>query len=424
MRRQSGAAMMILTVLVTLVSTVAVAGVSRGLRDDRVVTREALLSKQVYFTSESGVEDAVYRHIESMTIGTTEVLTMASTTATTSIQNILDEKHISSSARMSELVRKIFAKLRTGNGASFNFGMQSDTGGIVMQNSSSVIGNAYSNGPIVGGGSSMVRGDIISSGPTGSATGVHATGSVWAHTIQNSTVDKNAYYQSISSTAVGGISYPGSPDQATTSLPIPDSLIEEWKVMAEAGGVITSPCPYTINSDTTIGPIKIQCSNVTMTGNSTDVTFAGPVWIDGNLTLEKATFHIPASLGTKSVQVVVDDPESHATGSKIVVQNSTTFVDDDGGNSYVLLLSRNNSAKNSGTVKAIDLAQSASGKVLVYAAEGLVDLANSVTMKEVTGYRITLGNNTNVQYETGLANLLFSGGPAGGYLISAWNETK
>jgi hypothetical protein len=163
---------------------------------------------------------------------------------------------------------------------------------------------------------------------------------------------------------------------------------------------------------------------VTITGNNTDVTLSGPLWIDGNLTLEKATFHIPSTLGTKSVQIVVDDPENHATGSKIVVQNSTTFVDDDGGSSYVLLLSRNNSAKNGGSEVAIDLAQSANGKVLVYAAEGEINLANSVTMKEVTGYHIVLGNNTNVQYETGLANLLFSGGPGGSYVLTQWQEIQ
>jgi hypothetical protein len=415
---------MIMVLLFALASYIAVAGVSRGMFEDRTVTRSLLDSRQGYYAAESGVEDAVYRHLEGMSIGTSEVISVGSSTATTTITNVLDEKWLSATAKVGALTRKTRSIIRVGNGASFNFGLQSDVGGITMNNSSSVSGNAYSNGPIVGGGSSMIYGDVISAGATGSITGVHATGSAWANAISNSRVDKNAYYQTISSTVVGGVSYPGSANQATSSLPIADSLIEEWKVQAEAGGVITSPCPYTINSDVTIGTRKIQCSNVTITGNNTDVTLSGPLWIDGNLTLEKATFHIPSTLGTKSVQIVVDDPENHATGSKIVVQNSTTFVDDDGGSSYVLLLSRNNSAKNGGSEVAIDLAQSANGKVLVYAAEGEINLANSVTMKEVTGYHIVLGNNTNVQYETGLANLLFSGGPGGSYVLTQWQEIQ
>jgi Tfp pilus assembly protein PilX len=421
---ERGAAVMIMVLLFAVVSYIAVAGVTRGMFEDRSVTRTLLDSRQSFYAAESGVEDAVYRHLESMSIGTSEVVAVGSSTATTSITSVLDEKWLIATAKIGTLTRKARSIIRVGNGASFNFGLQSDTGGITMNNSSSVTGNAYSNGVITGGGSSMIYGDVISAGATGRISGVHATGSAWAHTIQSSQIDKNAYYQSISGTTVGGISYPGSADQATSSLPIEDSLIEEWKAQAEAGGVITSPCPYTINSDTTIGTRKIVCDNVTITGNNTDVTLTGPLWIDGNLTLEKATFHVPSSLGTKSVQIVVDDPESRATSSKITVQNSTTFVDDDGGNSYVLLLSRNNSAKNSGAETAIDLTQSANGKVLVYAAEGKIVLANSVTMKEVTGYHIVLGNNTNVQYETGLASLLFSGGPGGAYVVTEWKETE
>jgi hypothetical protein len=424
MNHRRGAALLVMSLLFTLGSFIAVATMSRSVAEDRITSRLLLSSRQSYYTAESGVEDAIYRHLKSKSIGTSEVLTIASTTATTTITAILDRKKITGSSIVNRALRTITSYIRIGNGAAFNFGLQSDVGGIQMNNSSSVTGNVYANGPVVGGGSSIVYGDVISAGSAGRVTGVHATGSVYANTIQSSTIQKNAYYQSITGSVVNGTSYPGSPDVATSGLPISDTLIEEWKTQAEAGGVITSPCPYTINADTTIGTQKISCHTVTFTGNNTDITLTGPLWIDGNLIIEKATFHVPTSLGTKSVQMVVDDPESRATSSKITVQNSTTFVDDDGGNSYVLLLSRNNSAKSGGTEKAIDLTQSAVGKVLVYAAEGLIDMGNSVNMKEVTGYKIVLGNNTNVQYETGLASLFFSGGPAGGYVIDSWNESN
>lgn len=421
--KKGGAAILLMVLLFTLGAFVITVGISKGTYLDVVNTRMLLESRQSYYTAESGVEDAVYRHMEGMSIGSSEVLTLGSTTATTTITTVIDEKRIATKAMYMSRTRKMSAIIRVGNGASFNFGMQSDVGGITMNNSSSVTGNAYANGPIIGGGSSMIRGDVISAGPAGLIDGVHATGSAWAHTIDDSTIDKDAYYQTISSSAVAGTSYPGSADQATSSLPIEDSLIEEWKVQAEAGTVISGPCPYVINADVTLSDTKILC-DTTITGNNTDVILQGPVWVDGNLTLEKASFHVDASLGVKSVQIIVDDPESHATGSKITVSQSTNFYDDDGGNSYVLLLSRNSSAKNSGSETAINLTQSANGKVLVYAAEGKISLANSVSMKEVTGYRIELGNNTNVQYETGLASLLFSGGPGGAYIITAWNETK
>lgn len=420
---ERGAAILLMVLLFTLGSLVVTMGVSRGVYEDVVSTRALLDSRQSFYTAESGVEDAIYRHLEAMSIGTTEVITVGSTTATTTITTLLAQKRIDTTASLRSLVRKLSATIRIGNGASFNFGLQSDVGGITMNNSSSVSGNAYSNGTITGGGSSMIYGDVISAGSSGLITGIHATGSAWSNRIQNSTVNKNAYYQSISSTVVGGISYPGSIDQATTSLPIEESLIDEWKTHAEAGGTISGPCPYTINADATIGPVKVACDMV-ITGNNTDVTLMGPIWVEGNLTMEKANFYVDSSLGPNSVQMIVDDPDSHATGSKITVSQSTSFFDEDGGSSYVLLLSRNDSARTGGSETAINLTQSANGKVLVYAADGKINLANSVSMKEVTGYHIVLGNNTNVSYETGLASLLFSGGPGGSYIITNWGETQ
>ena len=421
---QRGAALLITVLLFALGASLVTVSIARATYYDVITTRTQQNSLQSYYTAESGVEDAIYRNMQNMSISASVVLTIGSTTATTTITPVLDQKNIDSVAQTGSAVRKLSTVITVGNGASFNFGMQSDNGGITMQNSSSVTGNVYANGSVTGGGSSVVGGDIISGGATGLINGVHATGSAWAHSITASTIDKNAYYQSILGSTVGGNSFPGSIDQATSTLPISDDLIAQWEAQAASGTVITSPCPYTINASVTLGATLIDCNDVTITGNATNVTLTGPLWIKGNLTLSKANFYVGSSIGTKSVQIVVDEPASHATGSIITVSNSANFYDADGGNSYVLLLSRNSSARNSGAITAINLSQSASGKVLVYAGDGRIDLANSVSMKEVTGYRIVLGNNTNVAYETGLANLLFTGGPGGAYIITRWNESQ
>ena len=59
-----------------------------------------------------------------------------------------------------------------------------------MSNSAEVIGNVFSNGPIVGSNSNIVRGDVVSAGPSGLVDGVRATSSVYAHTIRNSEIEK------------------------------------------------------------------------------------------------------------------------------------------------------------------------------------------------------------------------------------------
>ena len=139
---------------------------------------------------------------------------------------------------------------------SFSFGVQAGNGGVFLENSSSVRGNVYSNGPVTGQNNNIVRGTIVSAGPVGLIDGAYATSSGYAHTIQDSTLDGNAYFQTISNTTVGGTQYPGSADQPTTTLPISDELVEEWKAAALLGGTHTTPCPYVISTSVTLGPRK------------------------------------------------------------------------------------------------------------------------------------------------------------------------
>lgn len=134
------------------------------------------------------------------------------------------------------MVRKVKCGARYGVGASFNFGMQSGNGGINMLNSSIVTGNVFSNGPITGSGN-VIRGNIVvaAGASGGSIVSIHATGSAWAHTITSATIDKDAYYQSIVGSTVSGSvcvnahCHPGSADQATATMPIPDSMIHTWE---------------------------------------------------------------------------------------------------------------------------------------------------------------------------------------------------
>jgi hypothetical protein len=256
---------------------------------------------------------------------------------------------------------------------------------------------------------------------------------VYAHTIDNSTIDMDAHYfdpSTITATIVAGTQYPGSADQAAVSMPIPDSLIDEWKTTIETTGTIiasTSPqCSsgtYTIDTTTTIGNVKIEC-NVDMKkqGASTVITITGPIWVEGNLSFSQGPSIVASSsLRSRSVQLIADDESDRLTSSKITVNQSTVFSSGSAA-SYVLLLSNNNSAETGGTEKAVNLAQSVNGKVLVYAGHGLVDMGNSISLKEVTAYQISISNGTEIIYESGLANLLFTAGPGGGFTISSWKE--
>jgi hypothetical protein len=424
--RQGGQAVIVAVLFFLIIAMTVILGFVSPVLGDVTLANRLSRSKQSIFLAESVAEDVTFRLNRGMEVSLVEILTIAGSSAIATITNIPpDRKEVLATANVNGLVRSAQIDLIVGSGAAFNFGIQSGEGGILMANTSSVDGNAFSNGPVVATNDNLIKGDVISAGPNGLVDGVYATSSVYAHTISNAQVDKDAYYQVISNTTVLGTAFPGSPDQATSILPIPDALIDQWKADAAAGGVITAPCPYVIDTVATIGPVKIEC-DLEIQKSSADVTIAGAVWVEGNIITDvgQPTIRAASSLGSKSVVMIADNPSDRSTSSKIELRNSATFFNSGTDGSYILLVSQNNDAENSGTEKAIDITQSASGDVLVYAGHGNITIAQSASLKEVTAYKITLTQSAEVIYETGLTSLLFTGGPSGGFEIIGWEEVE
>jgi len=416
-----GQAILTAVVFFMFVSMIVVSGAYTVSYKESKSSRDFGASKKSFFMAESGLEDLAYRVIKGENYDTAEVLSLDGFFATTTVADINGDKEITATGTASKMIRKSKIKLANNDGVSFHYGVQVGSGGIIMENSSLVQGNVFSNGAIVGQNSNMVKGDIISAGPFGSVAGVHATGTIYAHSISDSSADKDAYYVNISNTTVGGALYPNSPDQATSSLSISDIQIDDWKTQAAAGGIISSPCPYRINSNTVIGPVKINC-NLEISG-SPMVTIAGPVWVNGNIEIENSPIvKIDSSLGANSVAVIADNPSNRTTSGKIELENSAQFQNSGTEGSYILFISQNNSAQSGGSEKAIRAENSIFGDVLVYAEHGEIHLKNSISLKEVSAYKIRLSNSSQVVYETGIANLLFTSGSSGGYSIESWRE--
>ena len=418
-----GQAILTAVVFFMFVSIIVVSGAYTVSYKESKSSRDFGTSKKSFFMAESGLEDLAYRMIKGRNYDTVEILSLDGFFATTTVADINGDKEITATGAASKMIRKSKIKLANNDGVSFHYGVQVGDGGIVMENSSVIQGNVFSNGPIVGQNSNLVKGDIVSAGPSGSAAGVHATGTIYAHSISNSSADKDAYYVNISSTTVGGVLYPNSPDQATSSLSISDAQIDAWKVEAAEGGVHSSPCPYNISSNITIGPVKINC-NLEIKGSPT-VTIAGTVWVNGNIGIENSPIiKINSSLGANSVVVIADNLSNRTTSGKIELENSAQFQNSGTEGSYILFISQNNSAQSGGSEKAIRAENSIFGDVLVYAERGEIHLKNSISLKEVSAYKIRLSNSAQVIYETGLANLLFTSGPSSGYSIESWREEE
>ena len=417
-----GYAMLVASLFFVFAGSVIVFGVAsvslRGVKATNDIPRSA----EAYFVAEGGLEDALYRMKKGMAISPTETITLNGYSASTTILTASGSTTISSVGDRAGFIRKMSAKLTPGAGVVFHYGVQAGEGGIFMENSSSIAGNVFSDGPITAQSDNLIKGDAISAGPSGLIDNIHATSSAYAHTIQNSIVDKNAYYTTITNTTVSGTSYPGSADQTTASLPISDAQIAEWEATAASGGVISSHCPYEVDDDLTIGPKKINC-DLDIKKDNTVVTLTGHLWVKGKITVRnRSTVKIAPSLGNQSVQIIADDLVNTTDKSSIELQNESVFQGSGSANSYILVISMNKSAETGGDKQAIIAHNSLSGAVLLYAPHGEVLLQNSIQIKEATGWKLHLKNSAQVIYESGLANLLFSAGPSGGYSISGWGE--
>jgi len=424
-RFNSGQAVMIVVLFFLAISLAITFGFSSlAVQQERIV-RTDISGKKSYFLSEAGQEDVIYRFKTARKVSSEEVIVLDGNTATTTIVSISSgEKEVTSVGSVIRSVRKLKTVLDTSDEVDFNFGVQVGDGGAVLENTSSVDGNLFSNGPVSGRNRNLIKGTVISASLAGLIDGVHATGTAYAHTIQDSLIETDAYYQIIRDTTVLGTLFPGSQDRATSILPISDEMIDKWKASAEAGGVITSPCPYEINRDATLGPVKINC-DLEIKGNPV-VTLEGMVWVLGDVTIKNsATVRITPSLPGKSLAIIADNPSNRITGSKVKIENTSTFEGSGGEGSFVLIISQNESAETGGDERAIEVSNQAdAGDLLVYAAHGEILLKNNITLREVSAYRVRLQNTAEVVYESGLASLLFDSGPAGGLNILDWKEIE
>ncbi|MBI2087024.1 MAG: hypothetical protein HYT69_02530 [Candidatus Zambryskibacteria bacterium] len=424
---EAGQAMIVATIFFLVISLALILGLTGPVLRQRAIASDLISSRQSYFLAEAGLEDVLYRLKTGQPVSSTEVLNIGGGIATTITTDTSDGKQIVATADINEAVRKVRTNITIGSGASFHFGVQAGAGGVIMENTSSILGNVYSNGRVIGSGplNNIVRGSIVSAGANGLIEKLHATSSAYAHTIKESEIDGDAYYQTIFNTTVLGISYPGSPDQSVSVLPISDEQIEEWEQVALDGGTISSPCPYKITGTATIGPVKINC-DLEITGNNYTVTLNGNVWVKGNIIIRNSpTIRAASAFGNKGVVAIADNPSNPITSGVILIENSAVFQGSGSPGSYVLMISGNRSAQQGwGSLAAMDVKNSVSGNLLVYAGHGEIRLHNSVNLKEVSAYRIRLKNTAQIVYDTGITNLLFDSGPSGGYEILNWREIE
>lgn len=300
-------------------------------------------------------------------------------------------------------------------GVAFNYGVQVGPLGVIMSNNSAIIGNVYGQGTFQGSINALVTGDLIMSGATGRITETKVNGNAKAHTIDKSRIEKDAYFQTISNTTVGGTQYPNSPDPIDYDLPIALSTITDWESAAAAvqvheGNLILS------ESTSTLGPIKIN-GNLTITNNSI-ITLTGTVWVTGNVEFaNNAIVNLDPGYGSSSGMIIADSQTDDFNYGKVLIQNNVIMGGSGTTGSYLMILSANSGSTTANP--AIDIANNSSA-VVYYSTVGLIEVKNNARIRAISGGGLYLSNGAIIEYDTGLANGEFTGGPGGAWSILEW----
>ena len=233
-------------------------------------------------------------------------------------------------------------------------------------------------------------------------------GEVHANTIENLIIGKDAYYQTITDSTVGGVSHPNSADPPPKVFPISDANVADWKKQVDKPETTTVG---DINDCVTIlGPRKIV-GNVTF-NSGCNVTIKSPIWITGSLTLNSNNvLTLDSSYGETSGVIVVG--KDGVTGK--VILNSNNHLNGTGvGSSLLMVLSTFDSRINSEDAIAVN---SNGNTGVYYASTGIIAPGTGNSFKELTAWKIRLINSSTINYETGLSSSLFTSGPSGTYSL-------
>lgn len=230
-----------------------------------------------------------------------------------------------------------------------------------------------------------------------------AGGEVHANTIEKVIIGKDAYYQTIIDSTVGGVSHPGSADPPPKVFPISNANVIEWKNQVDKPETTTTG--NITNCVSTLGPRKIV-GNVNL-GSGCQVTLKSPIWITGNFTLNSNnTLNLDSSYGETSGVIIVDG---------VVDLNSNNHLNGTGvGSSLLMVLSNYDSRITE--VSAIKVNSNGNTGVY-YAATGTIEPGTGNSFKELTAWKIKLINSSTINYETGLSSTLFTSGPSGSYSL-------
>lgn len=266
--------MLIFTIIFVLVSVIIVFGISTPTIKQIFSSRDIWSGKQSYYLSEAGAEDVMYRLKDSSmsaNVGSSETLSLDGYSAVTQVTSSYDGKTLTTLSDEKGYKKTVETKVIQGTGTSFNYGILVGTGGFTITGGSTVVGNVYSNGDILGG------------------SGIHITGSAIAASAGNIFEDENNKTPIPSPSSITFNNAYASRDFAQSFQPSTTSKIQKIRIYIKK---TNSPSDFVVNltSDSSGNPGTVLTSSTLYAGNVTtnygwvDLVFSQNITLNANTT--------------------------------------------------------------------------------------------------------------------------------------------
>ena len=298
-----------------------------------------------------------------------------------------DERAIVSTASyrgIKRTIRKMLYKNYQTDDVNVDFALYVGLGGLLVQGTGTINGDIYSNGDV--SCTSGVIGDDVTIAGTGRLFNCAVDGSATVNTIEDSTIQVNAHYQTIINSTVAGTSYPDSPDPPTVNSGITDELIDKWKLDAAGGTLIAGD--LTVDSSISLGPVEIT-GDLIFSGNAT-LTITGVIYVHGNIEFnDNAKLALHGSFLQNSGVLLAD--------GIITADNSGKFHGTgQGGIISIISTSISNPA-----ITIATLISGSGNDVSLCAPNGGVLIASGAKVKHACGKSIIIGSGGEIKYTEG-----------------------
>ncbi|TSC75839.1 MAG: Uncharacterized protein G01um101430_9 [Parcubacteria group bacterium Gr01-1014_30] len=376
-------------------------------------------SSQAYYLAEAGIEDALLRLGQNMTICSPQPCTYFVEINNLPVEVAISDmvagaRTITAEGAKQNLFRKIQVVYElSASGVGFFYGAQVGDGGIDLQNASRIIGNVFSNGNFVHTNTAQITGTVQVAGGGnqiggGSDAGIEVGQDAYAAACENTNITGIFYGLSQSNCTFSSFVLQSPP--APQTFPISNAQIDQWKQEASDGGSIGS---YTRDSGTSfLGPVKIEGNLIIQ--NTAELVVQGTIWVTGNITIQNsARVHLDAGYGSASGIIIAD--------GVIDIKNNTVSSGSGQGGSYLMYLSTFPGFPSS---SAAVIFQNFAVVDIIYSTNGFVEIQNNADLREVTAYGVRLKNSAELTYEIGLQNASFTSGPSAGWIVTSWEETE